>query len=168
MNTRAPEPGPGLTDRIIGLAIKVHRRLGPGLLESIYQECLCWELSQAGMEVRREVPLSIVYETMQFDKGYRADVIVGRRVLLELKSVPQLLPVHKAQVLTYLHLSDCAVALLINFNCVLLKDGLHRFIARGGSPLTRAATPLRDQSEPPANWDRALPAGTGPGPAPPP
>jgi len=97
MSGCAPEPGPALTDRIIGLAIKVHRRLGPGLLESIYQECLCWELSQAGMEVPREVPLPIVYENMQFDKGYRADVIVGRRVLLALKSVPQLLPVRKAR-----------------------------------------------------------------------
>jgi GxxExxY protein len=165
MNTRAPEPGPALTDRIIRRAIKVHRALGPGLLESIYQECLCWELAQDGLTVRREVPLPIVYAEMRFDKGYRADVIVDDSVLLELKSVPHLLPLHKAQVLTYLHLSGCAVALLMNFNCVLLKDGPHRFIARGGPPLTRAEGLPQDLSEPRANWDRALPAATGPDPA---
>jgi GxxExxY protein len=84
--------------------------------------------------VRREVPLPIVYEQMHFDKGYRADILVNGTVLLELKSVECILPVHKAQTLTYLHLSGCSVALLMNFNCVLLKEGLHRFIARHRQP----------------------------------
>ena len=135
MNTRSPEPGPDLTDRIIRLAIKVHRKLGPGLYESMYQDCLCWELQHEGLNVRREVPLPMVYEDMKFDKGYRADVVVDNAVLLELKSVESLQPVHTAQILTYLHLSDCAVGLLMNFNCVLLKDGLRRFIARRASPI---------------------------------
>jgi GxxExxY protein len=134
MNTRAPEPGPVLTDRIIRLGIKIHRKLGPGLLEAIYQECLCWELARDGLNVRREVPLPIVYEDMHFDKGYRADIIVNDTVLLELKSVENVLPVHKAQTLTYLHLSGCSIGLLMNFNCVLLKEGLHRFIARNRKP----------------------------------
>jgi GxxExxY protein len=131
MNVLAPEPGPALTERIIRLGIKVHQKLGPGLLESIYHECLCWELHGNGLNVRREVPLPIVYEEMRFDKGYRADIIVDDTVLLELKSVECILPVHKAQTLTYLHLSGCKVGLLMNFNGVLLKNGLHRFIARG-------------------------------------
>jgi GxxExxY protein len=84
--------------------------------------------------VRREVPLPIVYEDMHFDKGYRADIIVNDTVLLELKSVENILPVHKPQTLTYLHLSGCSVGLLMNFNCVLLKEGLHRFIARNRKP----------------------------------
>jgi GxxExxY protein len=131
MNARAPEPGPVLTERIIRLGIKAHRTLGPGLLEAIYHECLCWELAHDGLHVRREVPLPVDYEGMQFDKGYRADIIVNDTVLLELKSVESILPVHKAQTLTYLHLSGCSVGLLMNFNCVRLKEGLHRFIARG-------------------------------------
>ena len=133
METRTPEPGPALTDRIIRLGIKVHRKLGPGLLEAIYQECLCWELHRDGLNVRREVPLPIVYEDMRFDKGYRADIIVDETVLLELKSVECILPVHKAQTLTYLHLSSCTIGLLMNFNSVLLKNGLHRFIARAAN-----------------------------------
>ena len=103
MDNRSPEPGPDLTDRIIGLAIKVHRKLGPGLYESMYQDCLCWELHRCGLNVRREVPLPVVYEDMNFDKGYRADVVVNNTVLLELKSVESLQQVHTAQILTDLH-----------------------------------------------------------------
>jgi GxxExxY protein len=128
MRPRTPEPGPILTRRIIGLAIKVHRKLGPGLLESVYQQCLCWELDRDGLPFEREVPLSLTYEGMQIDKGYRADIIVNNEVLLELKSVEAVLPVHGAQTLTYLKLSGCATALLINFNDVLLKNGVHRFL----------------------------------------
>jgi GxxExxY protein len=131
VNILAPEPGSALTERIIRLGIKVHQKLGPGLLEGIYQECLCWELQRDGLNVRKEVTLPVVYEEMRFDKGYRADIIVDDLVLLEIKSVESILPVHKAQTLTYLHLSGCAVGLLMNFNGVLLKNGLHRFIARG-------------------------------------
>jgi GxxExxY protein len=129
MKARSPEPGPVVTDRIIRLAIKVHRRLGPGLLETVYHQCLCWELQHDGVAFETEVPLPIVYEDVRIDKGFRADIIVDRTVLLELKSVERVLPIHEAQVLTYLRLSGCRVGLLINFNSVLLKDGLQRFIA---------------------------------------
>jgi GxxExxY protein len=129
MKARSPEPGPVLTERIIGLAIRMHRNLGPGLLESVYHQCLCWELHHDGLPFEREVPLPIVYEDMRIDKGYRADIVVNQTVLLELKSVERIVPVHRAQTLTYLRLSGCAIGLLMNFNCVLLKDGLHRFVA---------------------------------------
>jgi len=122
------EPGPILTDRVIGLAIKVHRKLGPGLLETVYQHCLCWELGHADLEFQREVPLAIVYEDIRLNQGYFADVIVAKTVLLELKAVERILPVHEAQTRTYLRLSGCQVALLMNFNTVLLKDSLRRFI----------------------------------------
>nr|WP_294509481.1 GxxExxY protein [uncultured Rhodopila sp.] len=128
MRPRTPEPGPILTRRIIGLAIQVHRKLGPGLLESVYQQCLCRELDRDGLPFEREVPLSITYEGMQIDKGYRADIIVDNTVLLELKSVETILPVHKAQTLTYLRMSGCSTDLLMNFNDVLLKNGVHRFL----------------------------------------
>src|ERR1700761_6134033 len=128
MKARSPEPGPVVTDRIIRLAIKVHRRLGPGLLESIYHQCLCWELQHDGLPFETEVPLQVVYEDVRIDKGFRADIIVDRTVLLEVKSVERLLPIHEAQTLTYMRLSGCRVGLLINFNNVLLEDGLHRFI----------------------------------------
>ena len=122
------EPGPALTDRIIGLAIKVHRKLGPGLLEAVYHQCLCWELQHANMEFQREVPLAVIYEDIRLNHGYFADIIVARTVLLELKSVERILPVHEAQTRTYVRLSGCRVGLLVNFNAVLLKDGLRRCI----------------------------------------
>ncbi len=122
------EPGPSLTNRIIGLAIKVHRKLGPGLLEAAYSHCLCWELEHAGLEFEREVPLVLLYEDVRLNQAYFADIIVGHRILLELKSVERILPVHEAQARTYLRLSGCEVVLLMNFNAVLLKDDLHRFI----------------------------------------
>ena len=116
------------TNRIIGLAIKVHRKLGPGLLESIYEECLCWELAHAALAFRRQVPLPIIYEDMRLNCAYYADIIVDQSVILELKSVERILPVHEAQTLTYLRLSGCKVGLLMNFNSAMLKDGLRRFI----------------------------------------
>jgi GxxExxY protein len=122
------EPGPVLTDQIIRLGIKVHRRLGPGLLEAVYCHCLCWELQHANLEFRREAPLAVVYEDMRLNAGYFADIVVEQTVLVELKSVERILPVHEAQTRTYLRLSGCPVALLMNFNTVLLKDGLRRFI----------------------------------------
>jgi GxxExxY protein len=122
------EPGPVLTDRIIGLAIKLHRKLGPGLLEAVYHHCLCWELQRANLAFESEVPLTVIYEDTHLNQGYFADIIVAQSVLLELKTVERILPVHEAQTRTYLPLSGCQVALLMNFNTVLLKDGLHRFI----------------------------------------
>ena len=116
------------TNRIIGLAIKVHRKLGPGLLESIYEECLSWELGHAGFAFQRQVPLPVIYEDLHLGPAYFADLIVEGLTLLELKSVQHLVPVHEAQTLTYLRLSRYQVALLMNFNSVMLKDGLRRFI----------------------------------------
>ena len=124
----AQEPGSSLTEKIIGLAIKVHRKLGPGLLESVYNQCLCWEFQQHGLQAEREVPLPLVYEGHRLDKGFVADIIVERTVLLELKTVEHILPIHEAQTRTYLRLSACQIGLLMNFNSVLLKDGLRRFI----------------------------------------
>jgi GxxExxY protein len=116
------------TNRIIGLAIKVHRRLGPGLLESVYQECLCWELAHGGLAFKRQVPLPVIYEDVRLNCAYYTDLIVEQSVIVELKSVERILPVHEAQTLTYLRLSACKIGLLMNFNSVMLKDGLRRFI----------------------------------------
>ncbi len=106
----------------------MHRTLGPGLLEFVYNHCLCWELKHDNLEFQAEVPLAVIYENTRLNCGYVADIIVARTALLELKSVERILPVHEAQTLTYLRLSGCKVALLINFSNVLLKDGLRRFI----------------------------------------
>jgi len=116
------------TSRIIGLAIKVHRLLGPGLLESAYEQCLCWELGNSGLSYARQLPLSLTYEGVQLACAYRADIIVDQQTILEIKSIEGILPVHEAQVLTYLRLSGCKSALLMNFNSVRLKDGLRRFV----------------------------------------
>jgi GxxExxY protein len=122
------EPGSALTERIIGLAIKVHRKLGPGLLESVYSQCLCWKLEQSGLRIERELPLPLVYDGHRLDKGFQADIVVERTVLLELKTVEHVLPLHEAQTRTSLRLSNCQIGLLINFNSVMLKDGIRRFI----------------------------------------
>ncbi len=116
------------TSRIIGLAIKVHRKLGPGLLESVYEECLCWELAHDNLPYQRQVPLPVIYEGIRLPAGYFADIIVEQTVIIELKSVEHILPVHAAQTLTYLRLSNCKIGLLMNFNTTVLKDGLRRFI----------------------------------------
>lgn len=130
MNPITPDASPdALTDRIIGLAIKVHRTLGPGLLEAVYSQCLCWELQHAALEFESHVPLAVVYQDVRLKQGYVADIIVARAVLLELKAAERLLPVHEAQTRTYLRLSGCRTGLLLNFNAVLLKDGLRRFNA---------------------------------------
>ena len=115
-----------LTQRIIGLAIDVHRALGPGLLESAYEECLCFELTEAGLTFEQQRPLPVVYKSVKLDCGYRLDVVVEQRVVLEIKAVESLLPIHKAQLLTYLKLSGISAGLLMNFNSVVLKDGLRR------------------------------------------
>ena len=120
--------GGKLIERIIGSAIGVHRELGPGLLESVYEECLCFDLKQLGLAYRRQVPLPVVYRGTQLNCGYRMDIVVETQVILEIKAVEQLLPIHEAQMLTYLRLSGLRVALLMNFNTVALKDGLRRFV----------------------------------------
>ena len=116
------------SNQVIGLAIKVHRSLGPGLLESAYEECLAYELTKNGLPFGRQVPLPLIYEEVRLDCGYRIDFIVDKQLLIELKSVDRLLPIHDAQLLTYLRLSGCRVGLLMNFNQEVLRDGLRRFV----------------------------------------
>ena len=116
----------GLTYRIIGLAMRVHRALGPGLLEGVYQRCLCHELAKAEIPFAAQVHLPIRYDGIEIESGYRADIVVREEVILELKSVELLSPLHEAQLLTYLRLSGCRVGLLINFNTVSLTDGIRR------------------------------------------
>jgi GxxExxY protein len=110
------------------LAIDVHRHLGPGLLESAYEECLCFELKRAGIEHLRQVPLPVIYKEVRLDCGYRIDLVVRQQLIIEIKAIERILPVHEAQILTYLRLSRCSVGLLLNFNSVVLKDGLRRFV----------------------------------------
>lgn len=122
---RAPE-NDLLTERIIGFAIEVHRQLGPGLLESAYEECLCFELGRAAIAFKRQVSLPVVYKSVRLDCSYRLDIVAESRVIIELKAVERLLPIHEAQMLTYLKLSGLNVGLLLNFNTPTLKDGLRR------------------------------------------
>ena len=120
-----PDPN-GLTRRIIGLAMRVHTRLGPGLLESAYERCLCHEFDRNALANARQVDLPLNYDGAHLDCGYRADIIFTDEVLLELKSVEHVLPLHEAQLLTYLRLSQCRIGLLLNFNTLALKDGIRR------------------------------------------
>ena len=115
---------------IVDAAFKVHTRLGPGLLESVYREVLKYELEKRGLRVEREVPIPVVYEDVHLDIGFQADLIVEGLVIIELKSVEQIHPVHKKQLLTYLRLADTRLGLLINFNVPLIKDGISRVVNR--------------------------------------
>jgi len=115
-----------LTESIIGAAIEVHKELGPGLMESAYEECLCHELSIHNLPFKRQVPLPVSYKNIKLDCGYRLDVVVGNTIVLELKSIESILPVHEAQLITYLKLSKLPVGLIINFNVPVLKDGILR------------------------------------------
>lgn len=117
-----------LTERIIGAAIEVHRALGPGLLESAYEECVCFELALTGLRFRRQVPLPVLYKGIKLDCGYRLDIIVEETVVIELKTVSQILPIHQAQLLTYLKLGGFRIGLLLNFNSPVLKDGIKRMV----------------------------------------
>jgi GxxExxY protein len=117
-----------LTQRVIGFAIDVHRQLGPGLLESAYEECLCFELSHNSLPFKRQVPLPVIYKSVRLDCGYRLDVVVQDQVILELETVERLAPIHEAQMLTYLKLSGIRTGLLLNFNCAVLKDGIRRLM----------------------------------------
>ena len=114
------------SDRIIGALIEVHRTLGPGLLESAYEECLCHELHLRGLSFQRQVDLPVPYKGLRLDCGYKMDVVVENEIVLELKSIEKILPVHEAQLLTYLKLSGKPVGLLINFNVPLLTRGIIR------------------------------------------
>jgi GxxExxY protein len=116
----------GLTERIIGAAIEVHRELGPGLLESAYERCLWHELLEAGLPARRQVELPVHYKGHQFDCAYRIDILVAEAVVVEIKSVETTLPIHEAQLMTYLRLGGFPVGLLLNFNLKTMKEGIIR------------------------------------------
>jgi GxxExxY protein len=117
-----------LTGKIIGTAISLHRAVGPGLLESVYENALAYDLREAGFEVQQQVPMPFVYKDVKQEIGYRIDLLVNDRIIVEVKSVETLAPVHFAQTLTYLRLSELELALLINFNTKILKNGIHRLI----------------------------------------
>lgn len=117
-----------LSNRVIGLAIEVHRHLGPGLLESAYEACLAHELHAAGIACERQKDLPVRYKGLELDCAYRIDLLVDGALVLELKSVERLLPIHEAQLLTYLKLTGVRTGLLINFNVPFLKDGLKRMV----------------------------------------
>lgn len=117
-----------LSYKIIGCAYEVHKALGPGLLESTYEACLCYELDQIGIGVERQKPLSINYKDIKLDNGYRIDILVENQIVVELKSVEELLPIHTAQLLTYLKLSERPLGLLINFNVINLQKGIRRYV----------------------------------------
>ena len=117
-----------LTDKVIGLAIEVHRGLGPGLLESAYEECLCFEMNSHAIPFKRQVALPVVYKSVTLECGYRMDIVVDDRLVIELKTVERLLRVHDAQLLTYLKLSGIRTGLLMNFNTPVLKDGIRRLV----------------------------------------
>jgi GxxExxY protein len=117
-----------ISKKIIGCAIEVHRQLGPGLLESAYQECLLYELKLAGLKVQKEKPMPIVYKQIKLDHGYRIDLLVEDKVVIEIKTVDALIDVHTAQVLTYLKLGNYKLGLLLNFQVAVLKNGIKRVI----------------------------------------
>jgi GxxExxY protein len=117
-----------MTGQVIGFAIEVHRVLGPGLLESAYEECLCYELVQNDIVFRRQVPLPVAYKEVTLDCGYRMDIVVDEKVVVELKTVEKFLPFHEAQLMTYLKLSGLRRGLLLNFNSAVLKDGIRRIV----------------------------------------
>lgn len=116
-----------LTEKIIGCAIEVHKRLGPGLLESGYEECLSYELQSIGLKIDRQVAVPVVYKDIKLECGYRIDILVEDTVIIELKSIEAFAPVHEAQILTYLKFAQKTIGLLINFNVTLLKNGLKRY-----------------------------------------
>jgi GxxExxY protein len=116
-----------ISGKIIGCAIEVHKALGPGLLESAYEECLFFELKEAGLTVERQKALPVVYKEVKLEAGYRIDLLVEGKVVIELKAVEALNDVHTAQVLTYLKLSGCKLGLLMNFNVTKLVDGIRRY-----------------------------------------
>jgi len=117
-----------LSSKIIGAAIEVHKKLGPGLLESVYEECICYELSLRGISFERQKPLPVVYKGKKLDCGYRLDIVVENAIILELKSCEKIEPIHRAQLLTYLKLSDLNLGLLLNFNTPVMRDGIVRIV----------------------------------------
>lgn len=117
-----------LSKIVFDCSLKVHQNLGPGLLESAYEECLFYELKKSGLHIEKQKPLPLIYEEVKLDIGYRVDIIVENKLILEIKSVEALNDVHFAQLLTYLKLTDCKLGLLINFNVNLIKNGIKRVV----------------------------------------
>lgn len=117
-----------ITETIIGVSINIHRALGPGLLESAYEACMVYDIAKAGLQVEQQKPLPIVYRGVKLDCGYRLDLMIENKVIVEIKSLEKLLPIHQAQLMSYLKLSDCKVGLLINFNVKVLKNGIKRVV----------------------------------------
>ena len=117
-----------ITEQIVGAAIDVHRALGPGLLESVYESCLEFDLIERGLGTQRQVALPVIYKEVSLEAGYRVDLLVENRVIVEIKAVEQIFPVHKAQLLTYLRLSNLRVGLLVNFNVHVLRNGISRVV----------------------------------------
>lgn len=117
-----------LSKIIFDCALKVHRKLGPGLLESSYEECMFYELGKSGLHVVKQKPLPLIYEEVKLEIGYRVDLLVENKVIIEVKSVEALNDIHLAQILTYLKLSDCKLGLLINFNVLMIKNGVRRVV----------------------------------------
>ena len=117
-----------ITETVIGAAIKVHRTLGPGLLESAYEVCLAFELAERGLTTEQQKPLPVIYREVKLDCGYRIDILVEKEVVIEIKAVDKLAPIHRAQLLSYLKLSGCKVGLLINFNVSVLRKGIIRVV----------------------------------------
>ncbi len=117
-----------LSNIIIGCGIKVHSALGPGLLESAYEECFSYELIKSGLKIEKQKSIPLVYESIKLECGYRADIVVESKVIIEIKAIEAINEIHLAQVLTYLKLTDCKLGLLINFNVLKLKDGIKRIV----------------------------------------
>ncbi|MFB8790637.1 MAG: GxxExxY protein [Potamolinea sp.] len=117
-----------LSGLVIGLAMKVHDALGPGLLESAYEECLYYEINRAGLKVEKQKPLPLVYEEVRLECGYRVDLFVENKLIIEIKSLESIHPIHSSQLLTYLKLSNCKLGLILNFNVSQLKDGIKRVV----------------------------------------
>ena len=117
-----------ISEKIIGCAISVHKLLGPGLLESAYQECLYYELKQIGLSVEKQKALPLIYKEVKLDAGYRLDLVIENKVIIEIKSVEAINDIHIAQVITYLKISACKLGLLLNFNVLKMKDGIKRLV----------------------------------------
>jgi GxxExxY protein len=141
MTKRLPAAVDAVTGQIIGAAIEVHRTLGPGLLESTYMPCLQMELATAGLAFVAQRPVPIFYKGLELDAKYRIDLLVGDRVIVELKSIDHVLPVHQAQVLTYMRLLNCPAGLLINFNVAKLVDGVKRLVNAAAEDHRHAGRP---------------------------
>jgi len=117
-----------LTHAVIGAAIEIHRNLGPGLLEAVYEECLARELTLLNIPYERQKPIPLVYKDLKLECGYRLDLLIAGRVVVEIKSIEALAPIHESVMLTYLRLSGCSLGLLINFHVPVLKDGIRRYV----------------------------------------